>query len=90
MELSSILDPGRPPKMDKAVMLSDALRMVTQLRGEAQKLKESKENLQEKINEMKVRLGFVVSVFCLFSLEGIWKMHLLFGIILYLSAAKYA
>ncbi|KAE8077894.1 hypothetical protein FH972_016412 [Carpinus fangiana] len=49
----SILDPGRPPKMDKAVMLSDALRMVTQLRGEAQKLKESKENLQDKINEMK-------------------------------------
>lgn len=74
MELSSILDPGRPPKMDKAVMLGDALRMVTQLRGEAQKLKESKENLQDKINEMKVRSGFVVSVFS-FSLEGIWKIH---------------
>lgn len=53
VELSSILDPGRPPKMDKAVLLGDALRMVIQLRGEAQKLKESRENLQEKINEMK-------------------------------------
>jgi predicted transcriptional regulator len=63
MELSSILDPGRPPKMDKAVMLGDALRMVTQLRGEAQKLKESKENLQDKINEMKVRLGLLFLFF---------------------------
>lgn len=53
LELGSILDPGRPPKMDKAIILSDAVRMVSQLRGEAQKLKESKENLQEKINELK-------------------------------------
>ncbi|KAF5474671.1 hypothetical protein F2P56_006551 [Juglans regia] len=53
LELSSILDPGRHPKMDKAVILGDAVRMVSQLRGEAQKLKESKENLLEKINELK-------------------------------------
>ncbi|KAI4296518.1 hypothetical protein L6164_036468 [Bauhinia variegata] len=53
LELGSILDPGRPPKMDKAVILSDAVRMVSQLREEAQKLKESNDNLQEKINELK-------------------------------------
>ncbi|KAJ1434851.1 Helix-loop-helix DNA-binding domain superfamily [Sesbania bispinosa] len=53
VELGSILDPGRPPKMDKAVILSDAVRVVSQLREEAQKLKESTENLQEKINELK-------------------------------------
>ncbi|KAK9267519.1 hypothetical protein L1049_009947 [Liquidambar formosana] len=53
LELGSILEPGRPPKMDKAVMLNDAIRTVTQLRDEAQKLKESNENLQEKINELK-------------------------------------
>ncbi|KAI4299236.1 hypothetical protein L6164_032714 [Bauhinia variegata] len=53
MELGSILDPGRPPKMDKAVILNDAVRMVSQLQEEAQKLKESNENLQEKINELK-------------------------------------
>lgn len=52
-ELSLILEPGRPPKMDKAVILSDAVQMVTQLRDEAQKLKESHEDLQEKIKELK-------------------------------------
>jgi len=52
LELGSILDPGNP-KMDKAAILSDAFRMVTQLRGEAQKLKDSNENLQGKIKELK-------------------------------------
>lgn len=61
MELGSILDPGKPPKMDKAVILGDAVRTLTQLRDEAQKLKESKMDLQEKINELKVR--FDISVF---------------------------
>ncbi|XP_010923988.1 transcription factor ILR3 isoform X2 [Elaeis guineensis] len=54
LELGSILEPGKPPKMDKAAILSDAVRMVTQLRSEAQKLKDSNENLQEKIKELKV------------------------------------
>ncbi|KAK8642176.1 hypothetical protein V6N13_011533 [Hibiscus sabdariffa] len=53
LELGSILDPGRSSKMDKAVILVDAVRMVTQLRDEAQKLKESNATLQEKINELK-------------------------------------
>ncbi|XP_042482250.1 transcription factor ILR3-like [Macadamia integrifolia] len=53
LDLGSILEPGRPPKMDKAAILSDAVRMVTQLRNEAQKLKESNESLQEKIKELK-------------------------------------
>lgn len=54
MELGSILDPERPPKTDKAAILIDAIRMVTQLRSEAQKLKDSNSNLQEKIKELKV------------------------------------
>lgn len=53
MELSSILEPGRPPKTDKTAILSDAIRMVTQLQNEARKLKESNEELQEKIKELK-------------------------------------
>ncbi|XVE87866.1 hypothetical protein DITRI_Ditri19aG0022700 [Diplodiscus trichospermus] len=53
LELGSILDPGRPPKVDKAVILVDAVRMVTQLRDKAQKLRESNESLQEKITELK-------------------------------------
>lgn len=55
LELGSILEPGRPPKTDKAAILVDAVRMVTQLRGEAQKLKDSNTSLQEKIKELKVR-----------------------------------
>lgn len=53
VELASILDPGKPPKTDKAAILVDAVRMVTQLRGEAQKLKESNASVQEKIKELK-------------------------------------
>jgi len=54
MELGSILEPGRPPKTDKAAILMDAVRMVTQLRSEAQKLKDANSSLQEKIKELKV------------------------------------
>ncbi|XVE80287.1 hypothetical protein DITRI_Ditri14bG0128000 [Diplodiscus trichospermus] len=53
MELGSILEPGRPPKTDKAAILIDAVRMVTQLRAEAQKLKDSNSSLQERIKELK-------------------------------------
>lgn len=54
LELSSILEPGRPPKTDKAAILNDAVRMLTQLRSEANTLKESNEELQEKIKDLKV------------------------------------
>ncbi|CAM8900838.1 hypothetical protein QQ045_010481 [Rhodiola kirilowii] len=54
VELGSILEPGRPPKTDKNAILVDAVRMVTQLRNDAQKLKESNSSLQEKIKELKV------------------------------------
>lgn len=54
MELSALLDPGRPPKADKSNILVDAVRMVTQLREESQKLKETNESLQNKISELKV------------------------------------
>ncbi|XP_068311040.1 transcription factor ILR3-like [Pyrus communis] len=53
VELGSILEPGRPPKTDKAAILVDAVRMVNQLRGEAQKLKDTNSGLQEKIKELK-------------------------------------
>ncbi|WCJ20331.1 basic helix-loop-helix (bHLH) DNA-binding superfamily protein [Euphorbia peplus] len=53
MELSAVLDPGRLPKMDKSQILTDAVKMVNQLRDEAQKLKESNESLQEKVTDLK-------------------------------------
>lgn len=58
--MGSILDPGRPAKMDKAVILSDAVRMISQLRDDAQKLRESNKHLLEKINELKVSLVLVM------------------------------
>ncbi|KAI3741076.1 hypothetical protein L1987_58743 [Smallanthus sonchifolius] len=53
-ELNEILDPGRSTKTDKTVILADAIRMVTQLRNEAAKLKDSSQDMLLKINELKV------------------------------------
>lgn len=55
-QLSSILEPGRTPTTDKAIILSDAIRMVNHLRNEAKNLKESHDVLQDKINDLKVCL----------------------------------
>lgn len=53
LELGSLLEAGKPSKVDKAAILTDAVRMVTQLRSETTKLKHSNEELQEKIKELK-------------------------------------
>ncbi|CAN4104826.1 unnamed protein product [Withania somnifera] len=53
LELSAVLDPGRPPKTEKVAILSDVQRMLIELRTETQKLKESNAELQEKIKELK-------------------------------------
>ncbi|XP_065001767.1 transcription factor ILR3-like [Musa acuminata AAA Group] len=53
-ELSSVLDPNRPPRADKASILGDATRVLMQLRAEAQELKESNEKLHEAIKDLKV------------------------------------
>jgi hypothetical protein len=54
LELGAVLDPGKTPKIDKCAILNDAIRAVTELRSEAEKLKDSNESLQEKIKELKV------------------------------------
>lgn len=55
-QLSSVLDPCRPPKLDKdkASILTDAAGVLTQLKAEAQELKESNEKLKETIKDLKV------------------------------------
>eukprot|EP00267_Zea_mays_P029865 XP_008660879.1 transcription factor ILR3 [Zea mays] len=53
LELGSTLEPGKPVKVDKAAILSDATRMVIQLHSEAQQLKETNGSLEEKIKELK-------------------------------------
>jgi hypothetical protein len=56
LELSSVINPGKQPKLDKANILSDAARMLVQLRGEAEKLEESNDKLRETIKDLKVSL----------------------------------
>ncbi|KAI3984789.1 hypothetical protein MKX01_039406 [Papaver californicum] len=52
-DLSSILEPGRPAKSDKSALLSDAIRVLNQLRTETQELKDSNEKLQEEFKSLK-------------------------------------
>ncbi|TVU19649.1 hypothetical protein EJB05_35812 [Eragrostis curvula] len=52
-ELCAILEPGKPPKADKVAILSDATRLLSQLRAEAQKLQKSNESLQDSIKSLK-------------------------------------
>ncbi|XP_074577305.1 transcription factor bHLH115-like [Curcuma longa] len=52
-ELCSIMEPGKPPRTDKFVILSDATRLLKKLRLEAKKLKESNEALQISIKSVK-------------------------------------
>ncbi|GAQ84074.1 helix-loop-helix DNA-binding superfamily protein [Klebsormidium nitens] len=54
MELSQLLDPGRPPKTDKSTILTDAVRVIGQLRNEAEQLKESNTQLRSSIKDLKV------------------------------------
>lgn len=47
-ELSSVLEPGRPVKTDKPAILDDAIRVLSQLKTEAQELKETMRNYWRK------------------------------------------
>eukprot|EP00249_Psilotum_nudum_P013339 c24279_g1_i1 orf=551-1255(-) len=53
MDLSALLEPGKPPKQDKVTILSDTLRTLNQLRAEVQQLKDSNHQLRESIVELK-------------------------------------
>uniref|UniRef100_A0A5B7CAU5 Putative Myc-type, basic helix-loop-helix (BHLH) domain-containing protein n=1 Tax=Davidia involucrata TaxID=16924 RepID=A0A5B7CAU5_DAVIN len=53
LELSSILEPGRPAKTDKLALLGDAIRVLKQLRTESQEFKETNEKLLEEIKTLK-------------------------------------
>ncbi|GMN53442.1 hypothetical protein TIFTF001_022570 [Ficus carica] len=53
MDLCSVLEPGRPTKMDKPAILDDAIRVLNQLKNETQELKETNEKLLEEIKSLK-------------------------------------
>ena len=59
------MEPGKPPKADKVAILSDAARLLSQLRAEAQKLKQSNESLQDSVKSLKVLTD-----------TGVWKSFL--------------
>ncbi|XP_021751955.1 transcription factor bHLH104-like [Chenopodium quinoa] len=53
LNLSSVLEPGRAAKADKLALLSDAIRIVKQLRIENQEFKDENKKLQEEIESLK-------------------------------------
>ncbi|KAF4398010.1 hypothetical protein G4B88_019731 [Cannabis sativa] len=61
LELGSILDPGRPPKMDKGVILGEAVRMAekNELRDEKQRLKAEKDILDKQVKAMTSQPSFM-------------------------------
>ncbi|KAL0376776.1 UNVERIFIED_CONTAM: Transcription factor [Sesamum calycinum] len=52
-ELSAVLEPGRPVKTDKLAILSDAIRILNQLKTESQEYTEMNERLLEEIKNLK-------------------------------------
>lgn len=55
--MSSVLEPGKPAKTDKPAILDDAMRVLNQLRNEAQELRETNERLIEEIKSLKVGIS---------------------------------
>ncbi|RXH70770.1 hypothetical protein DVH24_013516 [Malus domestica] len=55
VELNGVLEPGRPPKTDKAAMLDDTIKVLNQMRAEAQELTETNQKLLEEVKSLKVR-----------------------------------
>ncbi|XP_048440176.1 transcription factor bHLH104-like [Pyrus x bretschneideri] len=53
VELNGVLEPRRPPKTDKAARLDDAIRVLNQLRAEAQELTETNQKLLEEVKSLK-------------------------------------
>lgn len=50
------MEPGRPVRTDKPALLDDAIRVLSQLKTEAQELKETNEKLLEEIKCLKVSI----------------------------------
>ena len=59
LELSSVLEPGRPPKADKVAILGDAIRVLNQLRAESLEFRETNDKLLEEIKSLKVGWQFL-------------------------------
>jgi len=82
--LSSVLEPGRPAKTDKPAILDDAIRVLNQLKNEAQELKETNEKLLEEIKSLKVVISnthlTTTTVISFFSFCAEWEYDPFFRI----------
>lgn len=54
LDLSLALEPGRPTRTNKPAILDDAIRVLNQLRSEAEDLKQTNEKLREEVECLKV------------------------------------
>lgn len=61
-DLSAVLEPGRPVRTDKPSILDDAIRVLSQLKTEAEELKTRNEKLLEEIKCLKVSI--VSDIYC--------------------------
>ena len=75
LDLSAVLEPGRPAKTDKPAILDDAIRVLTQLRAEAQELTQTNEKLLEEIKSLKVLHSLFTSEISLVCLHIIVMMR---------------
>lgn len=66
VDLSAVLEPGRPAKTDKPAILDDAIRVLTQLRAETQELTQTNEKLLEEIKSLKVIIAHLLLKLILF------------------------
>ncbi|XP_022147685.1 transcription factor bHLH104-like [Momordica charantia] len=53
LDLSLALEPGRPTRTNKPAILDDAIRVLNQLRSEAEDLKQTNEKLREEVECLK-------------------------------------
>lgn len=54
LDLSHALEPDRPAKTNKPAILDDAIRVLNQLKTEAEELKQTNEKLREEVECLKV------------------------------------
>mmetsp|Transcript_6313 Transcript_6313/g.21729 ORF Transcript_6313/g.21729 Transcript_6313/m.21729 type:complete len:241 (+) Transcript_6313:190-912(+) len=55
-QLAQLIDPGKPPKTDKATILTDAARVVSGLRSEGRELRHTNQQLMEELRKLRMQL----------------------------------
>jgi hypothetical protein len=56
-ELAALIDPNKPPKTDRNLILDDAVRVISQLRVENNQLRQLNKLLEERVQEQEAPRG---------------------------------